>query len=160
MSGQTTLSIRKLAALTQNGNTRLAEPLLAYALEIGEIDKLLGLTTDEHGLKEYRSVIEMCRGDSLTKLDAKTIKELPWSYQKLLNTWKAVESKPHRIQQSKQLRLDKTLELMKAKRVKKVQIYRDLNLNPGNTNAYLKHKDTSKLSLENATRIMKYLYAL
>ena len=39
-------------------------------------------------------------------------------------------------------------------------ICNELGLNRGNVNAYMKHGDVSKMSLQNATRIMKYLMAL
>ncbi|WP_308564437.1 hypothetical protein [uncultured Faecalibacterium sp.] len=36
------------------------------------------------------------------------------------------------------------------------RIYTDLRLNPGNVNAWLKHNDSSKMSLDCARQIYKY----
>ncbi|MDR1184544.1 MAG: hypothetical protein LBK67_07085 [Coriobacteriales bacterium] len=160
MSGQNTLNICKLATLAKNENPRLYEPLLIYAMETGALDRLLFCIEDEKRKEEYLRVAGLCGDCGIVALTEYEIKSLPWDYRKLLLTWKAVEGKRQRIERSKRLRLERTQKLQKLKAVSNVQIYRTLNLNPGNTNAYLKHGDLSKLSLNNATRIMKYLYAL
>jgi hypothetical protein len=158
MSGHNTLSIHKLADLAKAENPRLYEPLLAYALETGAADRLLSCVGDSSRKEEYLLVLGLCEGKPLLDLPEPKIGQLPWSYQKLLNTWHAIASKGERTKRSKQLRLGKTLELQKAKGVSNAQIYHVLGLNPGNTNAYLKNQDCSKLSLENTTKIMEYLY--
>jgi hypothetical protein len=160
LAGQNTTSIHRLATLAKNHNSRLYEPLLVYALETAASSRLIAYFDDENRKEEYRTVIEICHNRSILELEESEIVRLPWSYQKLLHTWKSVEHKGQRAERSKRMRLNKTRELMKAKGVSNAQIYQALHLNPGNTNAYLKHGDISKLSLENTTRIMRYLYAL
>lgn len=159
MSGSRTVSIRKLAILVQDDNPRLAEPLLAYATETGSASRLLSYVKDKQLQEEYQHVLKTCGGKSISSLNEKQVNALPWSYRKLLVNWKAAEGRPQRIEQSKRMRLDRSLQLMREKGVSNAQIYHSLGLNPGNTNAYLKHRDPSKLSLDNATRIMKFLYA-
>jgi hypothetical protein len=160
MSGEKTISVNKLADYLQEDNPRLAEPLLLYAMETGIARRLFGRIRDEEILAEYRAVIGICKERSILALDETERESLPWGYQKLLATWKSVEEKNKRVVRSKKMRLEKTLELMESRNVNNAQIYHALDLNPGNTNAYLKHGDVSKFSLENATKIMKYLYAL
>jgi hypothetical protein len=160
MSEQDTASIHKLAVLAQEANPRLYEPLLVYALEIGASDRLLRYLHDDAYKAECQKVISLCSERSILDLGEAERSALPWSYRKLLLSWRAVEEKAKRTNQSKQLHLKRTKELMKEKGVKNSSIYCHLNLNPGNTNTYLKHDDITKLSLENATRIMRYLYSL
>ena len=158
MSGCKVTSLRKLAVLAQEDNPRLAEPLLLFAMETEATARLMSYIGDEQIEGEYREVLELCRDKSILELVEKEERRLPWSYSKLLSNWRAAEGKAQRIENSKRLRLERSLQLMKEKHVTNAQVYQALRLNPGNTNAYLKHHDTSKLSLENATRIMKYLY--
>jgi hypothetical protein len=160
LAGQDTASIHRLATLAKNHNSRIYEPLLVYALETGAANRLMAYLDNGERKEEYRAVVGICGNRSILELKEPEVARLPWSYQKLLHTWRSVEQKAERIERSKRMRLDKTRELMKEKNVSNAQIYRALNLNPGNTNAYLKHGDISKLSIENTTRVMRYLYAL
>jgi hypothetical protein len=160
MSESKTVSIHKLATLAQEDNSRLAEPLLAYAMETNAVFRLISYIEDRQLREECRCVLRICNGKSIASLSGRQADELPWSYRKLLDNWRAAEGKPQRVEQSKRMRLDRSLQLMREKGISNAQIYHNLDLNPGNTNAYLKHRDTSKLSLDNATRIMKYLYTV
>ena len=160
MSGSKTVSIHKLAALAQEDNSRLAEPLLLYAMETNAVPRLIVYIRDKQLIDEYQLVQEICGERSILDLDENEREQLPWSYQKLLANWNSAELKSINIEKSKQMRLERSLQLKAEKGVSNAQIYQALNLNRGNTNAYFKHGDTSKLSLENATGIMKYLYSL
>ena len=51
-------------------------------------------------------------------------------------------------------------KLQKEKNISNYRIYKDLELNPGNINAYLKHGDPSKLSLATARKTLDYLEAV
>ena len=51
----------------------------------------------------------------------------------------------------------KILRLQKAKQITNYRIYTDLKLNPGNTNAWLKHGSHEKISLNNARSILRYM---
>jgi len=160
MSGLKTISIHKLAILAQEENSRLAEPLLLYAIETDAVPRLMSYIKDRQIRQEYRNILDECGDTSILELNEEEKESLPWSYRKLLNNWRAAEGRAQHIENSKRMRLERSLQLMKEKDISNAQVYQALDLNPGNTNAYLKHQDTSKLSLENATRIMKYLYAM
>lgn len=160
MSGLKTISIHKLAILAREENSRLVEPLLLYAMETGAVPRLMAFIGDKQIEQEYRDVLSVCKDKSILDLVEREEQVLPWSYKKLLRNWRVVEQRAWQIENSKRMRLERSLQLMKEKNVSNAQIYQVLNLNPGNTNAYLKHRDISKLSLENATKIMKYLYTL
>ena len=48
------------------------------------------------------------------------------------------------------------LELQRKKKLTNYRLYTDLKLNPGNVNAWLKHNDSSKMSLDCARQIYQY----
>ena len=158
MSGCRTVSIHKLAILAQEDNSRLAEPLLLYAREIMAVRRLLSYIFEEQLLEEYRLVVKICGWKHILELSDEEAEQLPWSYRKLLFNWRAVDSKKANLEKSKQMRLERSTQLKNEKGISNSQIYHTLGLNPGNTNAYFKNQDISKLSLKNATKIMKYLY--
>ena len=45
---------------------------------------------------------------------------------------------------------------LQKKKLTNYRLYKDLKLNPGNVNAWLKHNDSSKMSLDCARQIYKY----
>lgn len=48
-------------------------------------------------------------------------------------------------------------EVKQAKCVTNYRIYKELNLNPGNVNAFLKNEDTSKVSVDTARKILSFV---
>ena len=48
-------------------------------------------------------------------------------------------------------------QLQQEKEITNYAVYKALNLNPGNTNAFLKNGDVSKLSLDTVRRILEYV---
>jgi hypothetical protein len=159
MSGGGPLRLKRLVNLAQIEIPRLAPLLLFYAIETDRVDHLLAAVDDEELGNEYREVLVLCKGRKFNALPDTIQNRLPWSYRKLIASWKAVRDKNSNRSHSKELRLNRTLALKEEKGVTNAQIYQTLGLNPGNVNAYLKHRDVSKVSLETATNIMKYLYA-
>ena len=51
----------------------------------------------------------------------------------------------------------KISEVKEAKSVSNYRIYKEMNLNPGNVNAFLKNEDTSKVSLDTARKILAFV---
>lgn len=51
----------------------------------------------------------------------------------------------------------KISEVKQAKCVTNYRIYKELNLNSGNVNAFLKNKDTSKVSVDTARKILAFV---
>ena len=86
--------------------------------------------------------------------------ELPNRYAKVFRSFQAAYQRVDTKNESKKLRWIKTIELKKQKGVTVTQISKALNIDVGNINAYLKHGEIDRLSLEKATKIMKYLYSL
>ena len=74
--------------------------------------------------------------------------------------WRSYQSRKNRGQadeHTKELMRQKVKRLQEKKGVTNYRIYTDLKLNPGNLNAWLKHGDGDKVSLETARKALRYL---
>lgn len=159
MSGAESLDLRILATRAQKSRPRLAAPLLLYAMETNVTERLLKSIYKKDLLREYKEVILLCHDKPIAELSLEEEEKLPWTYRKLLASWRTAKNRNESLTDSKRLRLERTRMLQKETGISNAQIYQTLDLNPGNVNAYLKHGDTSKVSLETATRIMKFLFS-
>ena len=154
-------SLRKFAALAQKEIPRLREPLLLYAIANGCADKLLSYIYKDEVLNSYKIAFNLLKDVSLTEvaLNNLNIEGLPREYSKFFTSYKSAYNKPQTNSESKRMRWERSRMLQLEKGVNTADIYRSLGLNPGNVNAYMKHGALDKVSLENATEIMKYLHA-
>lgn len=152
-----TNSLYKLAEEASSDNARLREPLLLFALYSGKETVLLQATKDQNLLAEYQKMVSLYTADQMTQMFEDNASVLPNEYHKV---WRSFQSQKNRVQSD-----DHTKELMRLK-VKRLQercgvsnyrIYTDLNLNPGNVNAWLKHGVAEKVSLETARRTLRYV---
>lgn len=157
LSANETNSLYKLAAEAGAANPRLKEPLLLYALYSQKQDVLLLATKDLTLRGDYDRLISQYTAATMTELLEQASPELPEEYHKV---WRSYQSKKNRWQAD-----DHTKELMRRK-IKRLQmksgitnyrIYTDLKLNPGNLNAWLKHGDREKVSLETARGVLRYV---
>ena len=57
----------------------------------------------------------------------------------------------------KQMMYQKICFTRKSKNMSNYRIYKELNLNPGNANAFLKYGDVSKVSLDTARKILAFV---
>lgn len=71
----------------------------------------------------------------------------------MLNSFYADWHRPETLARSKSIRRDACLRAKRERGVPVAPICRELGLNVGNVNAWLKNGDMSKVSLENATRL-------
>jgi hypothetical protein len=159
MSDTSTLSLSNLAQIADESQPRLYPFILCYAIETNAVKHLFKCVSDKDILTEYEAVARISNGKSLVALSQTKRKKLPWSYNKLLASWDAAYNMPKTVNDSKKLRWRTSKKLQNDKRISNACVYKALGLNKGNVNAYLKYGDTSKVSLDNATAIMKYLYA-
>ena len=77
-----------------------------------------------------------------------------------IKVWKSYISKRNKLQSTnhtKQLILNKVIEYKELKNISNYRIYTDLNLNHGNINAWLKHGECDKVSLDTARKVLKYI---
>ena len=95
----------------------------------------------------------------MTELFEQASPVLPFEYHKV---WKSYQSRKNRAQvddHTKELLRQKVKRLQEKNGVTNYRIYTDLKLNPGNLNAWLKHGDSDKVSLETARRTLRYVEA-
>lgn len=157
LSKSNTNSLYKLAEEASSVNARLREPLLLFALYSDKQIVLLQATKDQGLLAEYQKLVSQYSAQQMTKMLEDNASVLPNEYHKV---WRSFQSQKNRGQSD-----DHTKELIRLK-VKRLQqrcgvsnyrIYTDLNLNPGNVNAWLKHGVADKVSLDTARRTLRYV---
>ena len=157
LSKNNTNSLYRLADEASCDNARLKEPLFLFALYSDKQAVLLQATKDQSLFAEYQKMVSLFSADQMTQLLENNASVLPNEYHKV---WRSFQSQKNRGQSD-----DHTKELMRLK-VKRLQercgvsnyrIYTDLNLNPGNVNAWLKHGVADKVSLDTARRTLCYV---
>ena len=160
IAGVSSFCLRKLAATAQKEKPRLIEPLLLYAISAGQVDRLISFVYKNDVLESYQSILHLLGGIDLEEaaLSGRFDDNLPREYSKFLTSYRASYNRPETAKDSKRMRWERSRALQLEKGVATADIYRALGLNAGNVNAYLKHGDTDKVSLQNATDIMNYLY--
>ena len=124
-------------------------------LTIEEVKQYLHLDSDAED--DYLRILiilagEMC--ENYTRLAMPD--ELPESYLKVWRSYCSVRDAALADNDTKELIHRRVLELQQKKKLTNYRLYKDLRLNPGNVNAWLKHNDSSKMSLDCARQIYKY----
>jgi hypothetical protein len=157
LSGEDTLNLRRLAYLAQKSLPRLKERLILYAIATGNEDRLNSYLYNNDFAQELRDVSKVLAGKDPISLSPKLLHTLPSRYQKALSSYLSAYHRIETKNDSKRLRWAKTVQLQKEKGISNANIYKGLGLDAGNTNAYLKHGDIDRFSLDTATNIMKYV---
>ena len=160
IAGADSFNLRKLTAAAQKKTPRLIEPLFLYAFAAGHIDRLLALVYQDDVHENYERVLAILEGVDLEEaaLSNRDIAGLPREYGKFLSSYRAAYNHIETTNDSKRMRWKRSRTLQLEKGVSAADIYHALGLNPGNINAYLKHGDIDKVSLQKATDIMNFLY--
>ena len=155
LSGVQTASVHKLAdCMTEN--PRLKEPLFLYALTFNKVDLLLRHTATSAVAAEYEQLSNRYSLAQMLLLLENQSHELPEGYLKVWRSYCSVRDAVLADNDTKELIHRRVLELQKKKKLTNYRLYTDLKLNPGNVNAWLKHNDSSKMSLDCARQIYKY----
>lgn len=157
LSYQGTGSLYKLAAEACSNNPRLQEPLLLYAMFSEKQDVLLMATKGSSLHDYYSGLVSQYLPEQMTTLLAEGSPLLAEEYHKV---WRSYMSRKNRLQAdnyTKELIREKVKRLQEKSGVSNYRIYTDLNLNPGNLNAWLKHGDGDKVSLDTARRTLQYV---
>ena len=155
LSGSQTASIHKLADCLQD-NPRLKEPLYLYALAFDKVDLLLRYTVDSAVAAEYEQLSNRYSLTQMLLLLENQSLELPEGYLKVWRSYCSVRDAVLADNDTKELIHRRVVELQQKKKLTNYRLYTDLKLNPGNVNAWLKHNDSSKMSLDCARQIYKY----
>lgn len=154
LSGQQSLSFRKLVKQATTVAPRVAEPLFLLALAQGKAEYVLGLSEGSWMEEGYRGVLSLyAQTGSLASLCAED--KLPNRYANVWRAYRAVKEKPVADRRINALMRKRTLGALEESGVTRYGLCRDLNLNKGNVYAYLAGDD-SKVSRETARRIIEY----
>ena len=154
LSGQQSLSFRKLVEQATTDAPRVAEPLFLLALARGKADYVLGLSEGSWMEESYRDVFSLYgQAGSLAALCAGG--KLPNRYANVWRAYRGMKEKPAADRRVNALMRKRTLEALEESGVTRYGLCRDLNLNKGNVYAYLAGDD-SKVSRKTARRIMEY----
>lgn len=157
LSAQETNSLYKLAAEASSNNPRLREPLFLYAVYSQKQAVLLQATKEPELRMEYHRLASLYTAEGMTELFERESPLLSAEYHKV---WKSYQSRKNRGQaddHTKELMWQKVKRLQAKNGVTNYRIYTDLKLNPGNLNAWLKHGDADKVSLEIARMAVRYV---
>ena len=155
LAGVQTASVHKLAdCMTEN--PRLKEPLYLYALAFDKVDLLLRYTVTSAVSAEYEQLSNLYSRAQMLLLLEKQSPELPEGYLKVWRSYCSVRDAVLVDNDTKELIHRRVLELQQKKKLTNYRLYTDLKLNLGNVNAWLKHNDSSKMSLGCAWQIYKY----
>lgn len=120
-------------------------------------DVLLQATKEPSLRDEYRRLVMLYTADEMTELLEQASALLPDGYHKV---WRSYQSRKNRGQaddHTKELMRQKVKRLQEKNGVTNYRIYTDLKLNPGNLNAWLKHGDADKVSLDTARKTLRYV---
>ena len=157
LSEQKTNSLYKLAAEAGSSNPRLREPLLLYAVYTQKEKVLLQATKEPNLRMEYQRMVTLYTANMMTELLEQASPKLPAKYHKVWRSYQSRRNRGQADEHTKELMRQKVKRLQAQKGVTNYRIYTDLKLNPGNLNAWLKHGDADKVSLETARRTLRYL---
>ena len=152
-----TNSLYKLAAEASGNNPRLREPLFLYAVYSQKEKVLLQATKEPTLYMEYQRMVELYTADMMTELFEQASPLLPAEYHKVWRSYQRRKNRGQADEHTKELMRQKVKCLQEKKSVTNYRIYTDLKLNPGNLNAWLKHGDSDKVSLDTARKTLRYV---
>ena len=155
-----TNNIYKLADEVNRGHYRLREPLVLYAMCSGKEALLLRAAKHsalyEHGSKMFATYnkdnIELALQDDNRFLNSE--------YKKVWSSYQCAKNKLQSDNHTKELIRQKIKQIQQQKCISNYKIYTGLKLNKGNVNAWLKDGVQSKVSLNTARLILKYVHNL
>lgn len=157
LSEQKTNSLYRLAAEAGGRNPRLREPLLLYAVYTQKEAVLLRAAKEPNLRAEYSRLVSQYSADTITELLSQESALLPAEYHKVWRSYQSCKHTGQAEEHTKELMRQKVRRLQEEKGVSTYRIYTDLKLNPGNVNAWLKHGNGKKVSLQTARRTLNYL---
>ncbi len=157
LSQQESNSLYKLAAEAGSGNLRLREPLFLYALYSQKQNVLLQATKEPVLYAQYSVLLSQYDMESMTQVLVSRSDAVPEEYHKVWRSYLSQKNRGKADDHTKELMRQKVKRMQEKYGVTNYRIYTDLKLNPGNLNAWLKHGDGDKVSLDTARKVVRYL---
>jgi hypothetical protein len=159
LAGQNTLGLPRLATLTRS-EPRLTEPLLLWAAETGRGARLSTLLKMHGDLK--RELATLVSLEQLGRLESALAAEDPRLRPEYTKVWRSYVVRRDAHIRDAQLKLEarnRVLALERDKGVSRYRMAKDLRLNPGNLHAFLAQGNATKISLDRALSLVRYLEA-
>lgn len=157
LSACNSLNMAKLAVEAGTNNPRLQAPLLLYALFSGKTDLLMNSVGSEDLLIQYNAILNNGSAEAVLNMLQYESKELPAEYHKVWRSFLYEKNRNETDNHTKELMRQKIKRMQAVCGVSNYRIYKDLGLNAGNLNAWLKHGDANKVSLETARAALAYI---
>ena len=153
-------SLYKLAAEAASCNPRLREPLFLYALFSGKVMVLLTATKSPELRKEYADMVEQYDRQRMEQSLQDGDPLLPEGYAKIYRSYLNMKNRNENDAHTKALMRNRIIRLQREKNITNYRLYTDLHINHGNMNAFLKHGDCTKVSIDTARSAIAYLQQL
>ena len=150
-----TLDLAVLAGEVACDNYRLRAPLLLYAVKSGKAGLLRSHLSKLEGAESLLTMLSSLENDHIE--EALEGGKLPEDYLKVWNSFKIRCSRSKNEDELIGAMRRKIIQLQQTKKCSNYRLYKDLNLNPGNINSWLKNGDNSKVSYQTASRIISYM---
>jgi len=158
LSGMGTLDIRRLAAAMLDGRSRLAEPLYLHAALCGQTGRLMGAVAGGWAADEYAGLVERYRTeDELLAALAGDAEEMPVRYRKLYKSYAFFRDRAKNDRAFCLNMRDAISRMLAEQGLSRYRVCRDLGLNAGNVNTYLKNGDARAVSRQTVSRLFAYL---
>lgn len=155
LSGQSSLSFRRLVKLAEGDAPRVAEPMLLLAMCENKTDYVMELAQNTWMEERFNEVLKLYKaGEDVEHFAGSS--ELP---SRFANVYRAYEAKKHTVHADRRLNKlmrKRTLEALSKSGQTCYRMCKELGLNKGNAYAYLNGGDDSKVSLATAKRMMEY----
>ena len=157
LSLSNTNGLYKLAQEASTNNPRLREPLFLYALYAQKTNLLLQAAKDEALHQYYQTMLNTYSMESISNAFTMHSTNLAEEYHKVWKSYLNVKNRNQADNHTKELMRNKVKRLQEQHKVTNYRIYTDLKLNPGNLNAWLKHGNCDKVSLDVARQTLRYV---
>lgn len=152
---ETSAPFRLAKELTEQ--PRLMAPLCLYAVQTLSETQLHRLRQQHPDIdNEFSNNAFLSRSTDSLSSSLESMDNMN-AYRKCWNSYISVRDKKIHEQHTKQLMAKKINTLQHQYGISNYQVYKTLNLNPGNVNAFLAHADGSKVSMDTARRILIYV---
>lgn len=159
LAGRNTLALGQIAVLARS-EPRLVEPLLLWAATTGRASRLSEMLGGDVELK--LELADLALLDEQGRLE--TVLSDPGSLLRpeYAKVWRSYVVRRDAGKRDAQLKLQarkRVLALEVQKGVSRYRMAKDLGLNPGNLHAFLSQANPSKVSLDHAYELVRYLEA-
>lgn len=155
LAGENTSSLTRLAELAET-NYRLREPLVLFAIISCRTEYLKKVASGTEFMTECGDVLSKYDVGTITKAMAEKDEALPMEYHKVMTSYLRLVNKTDVDNRTKSVIRNKVIKLQSKSGLSNYRIYKDLGLNGGNINAWLRNGDCDKISLAKAYAVLDY----